>query len=104
MGGGVSEEDGTGPGAGARAHGFGIVGSGVIASVHAEAIAALPTARLAAVTDVRPESAQSLAKTFGCAAEPDLDALLARDDIDVVSVCVPSGLHADVGVRAAAAG
>ena len=73
----------------------------MIASIHAEAIAALPAARLAAVTDVEPERAQSLAGEFGCAAEPDLAALLARDDVDVVSVCVPSGLHADVGVRAA---
>ena len=76
----------------------------MIASIHAEAIATLPAARLAAVTDVVPERATSLAGEFGCAAEPDLDALLARDDIDVVSVCVPSGLHAEVGVRAAQAG
>ena len=76
----------------------------MIASIHAEAIAALPAARLAAITDVEPERAKSLAGEFGCAAEPDLAALLARDDVDVVSVCVPSGLHADVGVRAAEAG
>jgi UDP-N-acetyl-2-amino-2-deoxyglucuronate dehydrogenase len=89
---------------GARRYGFGIVGSGVIAKIHAEAIAMVPAARLAAVTDVAPESARSLAGTFGAVAEPDLDALLARDDVGVVSVCVPSGLHADVGTRAAAAG
>jgi UDP-N-acetyl-2-amino-2-deoxyglucuronate dehydrogenase len=89
---------------GARPHGFGIVGSGVIAKIHAEAIAMLPRARLVAVTDAAPESARSLADAFGCATEPDLDALLARDDVDVVSVCVPSGLHADVGAAAAAAG
>ena len=85
-------------------HGFGIVGAGVIAAMHAEAIAILPTARLVAVTDVAPESARAFAETHGCAAEPDLSALLARADIDVVSVCVPSGLHAEVGTRAAAAG
>jgi predicted dehydrogenase len=33
-----------------------------------------------------------------------LDALLARPDVDVVCVCVPSGLHAEIGVRAARAG
>jgi predicted dehydrogenase len=33
-----------------------------------------------------------------------LDALLARPDVDVVAVCVPSGLHAEVAVAAAAAG
>jgi UDP-N-acetyl-2-amino-2-deoxyglucuronate dehydrogenase len=87
-----------------RTRGFGIVGAGVISSVHAEAIASIPDARLVAVTDVEPARAQSLAAMHECAAEPELDALLARDDVDVVSVCVPSGLHAEVGIRAAAAG
>jgi UDP-N-acetyl-2-amino-2-deoxyglucuronate dehydrogenase len=84
--------------------GFGIVGTGVIAAVHAEAIATLPGAALVAVTDVAPGAAAAFAAARGCAAEPDLDALLARPDVDVVSVCVPSGLHAEVGVRAAQAG
>lgn len=88
----------------ARSHGIGIVGTGVIAATHAAAIAAVPGARLAAVTDVVPERAIEFAGSRGCAAEPGLDALLARDDIDVVSVCVPSGLHAEVGIQAAAAG
>jgi UDP-N-acetyl-2-amino-2-deoxyglucuronate dehydrogenase len=89
---------------GPRPHGFGIVGTGVIAQTHAEAIAALPAARLVAVTDVAPESAKAFADARDCGAEPDLDALLARTDLDVVSVCVPSGLHAEVGIQVAAAG
>ena len=84
--------------------GFGIVGTGVIAAMHAAAIATLPGARLAAVTDVAAGAAAAFAATRGCAAEPGLDALLARPDVDVVCVCVPSGLHAEVGVRAARAG
>jgi predicted dehydrogenase len=87
-----------------RPHGIGIVGTGVIAATHAAAIAAVPGARLVAVTDAVPERAAAFAATHGGAAEPSLDALLARDDIDVVAVCVPSGLHAEVGVQAAAAG
>jgi UDP-N-acetyl-2-amino-2-deoxyglucuronate dehydrogenase len=88
----------------ATGHGFGIVGGGVIGSVHAEAIGMVPGARLAAVTDVVPGRAKELASRYGCAAEPDLNALLARPDVDVVSVCVPSGQHADVGTQAVAAG
>ena len=84
--------------------GFGIVGAGVIAAMHADAIATLPGARLVAVTDVAAGAAAAFAAARGCAAEPDLDALLARDDVDVVCVCVPSGLHAEVGIRAAKAG
>jgi UDP-N-acetyl-2-amino-2-deoxyglucuronate dehydrogenase len=85
-------------------YGFGIVGTGVIAAVHAEAIAALPGAALVAVTDVAAPAAAAFAGARGCAAEPDLDALLARPDVDVVSVCAPSGLHAEIGIRAAKAG
>jgi predicted dehydrogenase len=84
--------------------GFGIVGAGIIAAVHADAIALLPDARLVAVTDVAAGAARDFAAARGCAAEPGLDDLLARRDVDVVCVCVPSGLHAEVGVRAAKAG
>jgi UDP-N-acetyl-2-amino-2-deoxyglucuronate dehydrogenase len=84
--------------------GFGIVGTGVIAAWHADAIAMLPEARLAAVTDVAAGAAAAFAAARGCEAEPDLAALLARRDVDVVCVCVPSGLHAEVGVQAAKAG
>ena len=85
-------------------YGFGIIGAGVIGAVHADAIGMVPGARLAAVTDVVPESAKELAGRHGCAAEPDVPALLGRPDVDVVSICVPSGLHAEVGTQAVAAG
>jgi len=88
----------------AARHGIGIVGAGVIGAVHAEAVGLVPGATLAAVTDVDPGRAKALAATWDCAAEPDLASLLARDDIDVVLVCVPSGRHAEVGIQAAGAG
>ena len=88
----------------AARHGIGIAGAGVIGAVHAEAVGLVPGATLAAVTDVDPGRAKALAAAWDCAAEPDLASLLARDDVDVVGVCVPSGLHAEVGVQATAAG
>jgi predicted dehydrogenase len=100
----MTERIGASSNDGRRPHGFGIVGAGVISATHAEAIGSLPGARLIAVTDVAPDRAQSFAARHHCAAETDLGALLARDDVDVVSVCVPSGLHAEVGIRAASAG
>ena len=89
--------------------GFGIVGTGVIAAIHADAIAMLPEtgladARLVAVTDVATGPAAAFAAAHGCPAEPDLAALLARRDVDVVCVCVPSGLHAQIAIQAASAG
>jgi UDP-N-acetyl-2-amino-2-deoxyglucuronate dehydrogenase len=85
-------------------HGFGIVGCGVIAATHAEAIGAIGAARLVAVTDAVADRAAAFARAHGCAAEPDLAALVSREDIEVICVCVPSGLHAEVGAEAAAAG
>jgi len=84
--------------------GFGIVGGGVIGPFHARAITAQPDARLIAVCDVVPGAAEKLAGEFGAQAMTNLDAMLARDDIQVVSVCVPSGLHAEIGIKAAQAG
>ncbi|MHB8644564.1 MAG: Gfo/Idh/MocA family protein [Thermomicrobiales bacterium] len=84
--------------------GFGIVGGGVIGPLHARAITAQPDARLVAVCDIEPEAATKLASEFGAEAMTDLDAMLAREDIQVVNVCVPSGLHAAIGIRAAHAG
>src|SRR3984885_15099798 len=99
--------------------GFGIVGTGVIAAIHANAIAqlsktglaksglaksGLADARLVAVTDVAADAAAAFAAAYGCPAEPDLDALLGRPDVEGGCVCVPGGLPAEVGVRAAEAG
>ncbi|HYZ56712.1 MAG TPA: Gfo/Idh/MocA family oxidoreductase [Streptosporangiaceae bacterium] len=87
-----------------RRYGFGIIGCGVIAPTHAAALAGLPNAHLVAVTDIVPGKAEAFAGEHGVAWEADLDALLTRPDIDAVSVCVPSGLHAEIGIRAALAG
>ena len=84
--------------------GFGIVGTGVIAAIHADAIAMLPDARLVAITDVDGGAAAAFAAARGCPAEPDLGALLAHYDVEVVCVCVPSGLHAEIAIQAAKAG
>jgi len=85
-------------------YGFGIVGCGVIAPLHADAVASLSNARLVAVTDIDHQKAERLAMAHGAVAEPDLSALLSRSDVDVVSVCVPSGIHARVAGEVARAG
>ena len=85
-------------------HGCAIVGGGVIGPTHAAALDALPNARLIAVVDEDAERARALAGSYGAEASTDLDGVLARPDVDVITVCVPSGRHAAIGVRAAQAG
>ncbi len=83
---------------------FGIIGAGVAGRYHAQAIAQTPGAQLVAVCAGHPERAAALASAFGASVEPDVEALLARDDIDAVCLCTPSGQHAAQGIAAARAG
>jgi len=86
---------------------FGVVGCGVISETHGDVLNTLKAEGLAepvAVTDVRPDRAQAFTARFGGVAVPTLDALLARPDVDAVTLCTPSGLHGRMAVQAARAG
>ena len=85
-------------------HGVGIVGCGMIANFHAEAVSGLENARVVGATSRNPDSAAAFAHKHGCEAFDSLDAMLADDRIDVVSICTPSGAHLDPALAAAAAG
>lgn len=83
---------------------FALVGCGRISKNHFDAIQGHPEAKLVAVCDVMKDRAESAAKPFQAQAYTDLDAMLSRDDIDVVSLCTPSGLHPRHGMAAARSG
>jgi UDP-N-acetyl-2-amino-2-deoxyglucuronate dehydrogenase len=81
---------------------FGVVGCGVIHGNHCHALQAIDGASLAAVYDVEADRSASASETFGVPAVASLEAMW--DLVDAVSVCVPSGLHAEIGIAAARAG
>lgn len=83
---------------------FGIVGSGLIADFHARAIGDIPNARFTACCDKIPERAARLAEKYGAQACADYGELVARDDVDIVTIATPSGLHLEPTVAAAEAG
>ena len=85
-------------------HGVGIVGCGMIANFHAEAIAGLNNARVVGAVSRNPKSAETFAETHGCRAFGSLDEMLSDDAVDIVSICTPSGSHLDPALAAAAAG
>ncbi|MHB0876780.1 MAG: Gfo/Idh/MocA family protein [Anaerolineae bacterium] len=82
-------------------HGIALIGAGVIAPVHTQAIEAIPQAKLVAVCDVALPKAQALAVQYGAEACADYHDLLDRKDIDVFEIVVWSGRHAEIGVEAA---
>ena len=95
--------------------GFGIIGAGTIALIHAQAIAAMSAAvpgkggtsggvKLTAILGRDRARVQPLAERFGAEAMDDADAFFARPDVQVVVICTPSGTHTELGIQAAAAG
>ena len=78
---------------------FAIVGCGVIGPTHAEAINSLPGAELVAVCDINHEQGQKLAGSYGATAYTNLDEMLAREKLDVVTICTPSGTHGEYACK-----
>jgi predicted dehydrogenase len=83
---------------------FGIIGSGMIARVHATAIRAMTGSSLHAVYNHRPEGARKLAAEFGVPAVSDLAEFLADPALEIVTVCTPSGAHFEPALAALQAG
>jgi UDP-N-acetyl-2-amino-2-deoxyglucuronate dehydrogenase len=84
--------------------GFAIIGAGMVARYHATAIGRIPGARLVAICRSDPARAEETAAQFGVPCLTDEVALLARDDVDAVCICTPSGLHAAQTIAAARTG
>src|SRR5690242_15132984 len=85
--------------------GFAILGAGIIAEVHRQAIAlnAEHGARLVAVGHYDPSRFAEIGERFGvpCLSEAELP---ERPDVDVVCLATPSGQHAAQAIAGAAAG
>jgi len=84
---------------------FAVIGAGVIGATHARLIASLTgRAELVAVVDADVARATAVAGEFGGEPLSALAAACARDDVDAVSICLPSGAHAEAAITALRAG
>ena len=83
---------------------FGLIGCGRVAPRHAQSLQQLNDTNLIAVADVKPQRAHHFAEEYKADGYTNHHDLLERPDIDAVSICVPSGLHAQVAVDALQAG
>ena len=85
--------------------GVGIIGTGFVADLHAAAFKMVPDAEVIAVASPTPGKAARFAAERGIPhAYEDYRALLDRQDIQMVTLCVPNDRHAEVTLAAAAAG
>ncbi len=83
--------------------GIGIVGSGFVAAIHAEALTHVPQAHLVAVASPG-RSAEFADRHAVPTAYSDYRRLLDDPAVDIVSLCLPNDLHCEVACAAAAAG
>lgn len=74
---------------------FAIIGCGRISYRHIEAIATNPRAELVSVCDLNMDLARDKAKSLNINAYQNYNEMLIKEDIDVVSIMTPSGMHAE---------
>lgn len=83
---------------------FGIIGCGRIAPRHADSLAEIDGAKLVHVCDVVESRARHFSEKYGITHCQDYHDLLANPEVDIVSICTPSGMHAEMAIAALKAG
>ncbi len=85
-------------------HGVGIIGAGSVSTGHLRAVMALESTHLQAVADTDAERLARVCAEHGCEGYSSYEDLLADEQVDLVIVCLPHGLHCEVTVAALEAG
>ncbi len=83
---------------------FGILGCGMIANVHADAIKRIENATLVGAADNKVEFAQNFAVKHGVKAYETYEEMLNDKNIDVVCICTPSCFHTPNAIQALESG
>ena len=76
----------------------------MIGHFHAKAIQSMSGSSLHSVFDLRPESAEKLAREYCGKAFSEFAAFLADPELEVVTIGTPSGAHRDPAIAALQAG
>jgi len=84
---------------------FGLIGAGTVADYgHLPALSSMPEAELVLVADISEDNLRRASEKFGVPGTRDYRELLARPDIDAVSICTPVETHRRIAVDAVRAG
>jgi len=83
---------------------FAIVGCGSIGKRHVAVLDAESRAELVAICDVDEEKCKELSTLYGNVPYfTDFDKLLSESDADIINICTPHGLHAEMAIKCAEA-
>lgn len=80
---------------------IGIVGTGMIADMHAQAIESLPNAQLVGFCNIRKAGAIKMAKKHHVKSWDTISDMLQSDEIDIAMIATPSGAHMEPTIEAA---
>jgi predicted dehydrogenase len=81
-----------------------LFGAGFVAANHVAAYDKLPNAKLVAVVDAAPDRAEKLASAHGARSYTSAAELFAKEEFDLVDICLPTFLHEEHAVMAAKRG
>jgi UDP-N-acetylglucosamine 3-dehydrogenase len=70
-----------------------VIGVGGIGREHVRVYHDLKQTNLVAISDIKEDVVNRVSKTYGCHGYTDYKEMLEREDIEAVSICVPSSLH-----------
>lgn len=88
----------------AKKIGFAVIGCGNIGMRHLEALSVEPGAVLVAACDIDKKKLLAVQDLYGIEAFSDYKKLLKEPRVQVVNICTPSHLHAEMAIAAAKAG
>jgi len=84
--------------------GIGVIGMGMMGQIHAAEYAANPQCRLQALVDTSPAVLSESCRRYNVPGYTDHRELLARKDVQAVSICTPDDQHRQVVLDALTAG
>ena len=82
----------------------GIVGCGKVGHLHAKALSRTPESRFVAVCGRDPARTEKFAATYKVKAYTDVEEMIGREGVQMLSICTPHPLHSFHAVKAAKAG
>ena len=78
----------------------GVIGVGAMGRHHVRVLSEIPTVELVAIADVSKDLVDSVASSYSINGYTDIDAMLEKEQLDVVSIVVPTSLHHEVSIKA----
>ncbi|MDD2228770.1 MAG: Gfo/Idh/MocA family oxidoreductase [Candidatus Cloacimonetes bacterium] len=81
---------------------IGIIGCGRISKNHLDAVSQIPEADFVAAADILPDKLQAVSEQHGIKSlYTDYLEMLEKENLDLVSICTPSGMHPQMGIDVA---